>query len=314
MRARIVFMGSPAAAAPALRAAAEIGDVVAVITRPDRPAGRGRKISSTPVAAAAEALGVPVHRPETMRGGEAQALPASLAPDVVLVVAYGRILPRRVLDIPPLGCVNVHFSLLPRHRGAAPVARAILAGDVETGVTLMKLDEGMDTGPILALRSVPIGPDETAGDLTERLADLGADMVRECLPRYLAGRVDPRPQPDEGATLAPPLRKEDGRIRWDRPANDVHRLVRAVNPRPGAFTFLSGVRLLVHRARLLPGVRSPGPGRLLVEGRRLAVGCADGCVELLDIQREGGRRTDAASFLAGFAVPPQAAFEEAQRA
>ncbi|NMC72718.1 MAG: methionyl-tRNA formyltransferase [Myxococcales bacterium] len=306
MKPRIVFLGSPEAAVPSLRAAVRVGEVVAVFSQPDRPAGRGRRCCAPPVAVAARALGLAVHQPPGVRKPEVRALLDALRPDVLLVVAYGRILPPAILEAAPRGCVNVHFSLLPRHRGAAPVAHAILAGDERTGVTLMRLDEGLDTGPVFAQRETPIGPEETAGELTERLAAIGAEMVEAELPRWVAGEVEARPQPAEGATLAPPLDKCDGAIAWDRPAVEVHRRIRAVTPWPGAFGYLEGRRIIVHRARLLPHVASPGPGVVLVQGRRLAVGAADACLELIEVQREGGKRVDAGCFLAGCCPEPGA--------
>ena len=304
MKPRIVFLGSPEAAVPALRAATRVGDVVGVFSQPDRPAGRGRRLCPPPVAVAARDLGLPVHQPPGVRKPEVRELLASLRPDVILVVAYGRILPPPILEAAPRGCVNVHFSLLPRHRGAAPVARAILAGDERTGVTLMRLDEGLDTGPTLARREVAIDPEETAGALTARLADVGAELVEVELPRWVAGELQAQPQPATGATLAPPLDKCDGAICWDRPGAEVHRRIRAVTPWPGAFGYLEGRRIIVHRARLLPYVPSPGAGVVLTEARRLAVGTADVCIELLELQREGGKRTDAGCFLAGCCPEP----------
>ena len=296
---RILFMGSPECAVPSLQAAAAVGNVVAAFTQPDRPCGRGRRCASPPVADAARALGVAVHQPEKIRTPAVRALLDELHPDVILVVAYGRILPPAVLSAAPRGCVNVHFSLLPRHRGAAPVAAAILAGDAETGVTLMLLDEGMDTGPLLVQRAVPLGPEETTGELTERLAVLGAELVRSELPRHLRGELAPRPQPADGATIARMLEKADGAIRWDVPAVEAHRRIRAVSPWPGAFGFVEGRRWIIHRARLLPHVASRGPGVLLCEGKRIAVGAADVCIELSELQREGCKKMPADCFLAG---------------
>jgi methionyl-tRNA formyltransferase len=299
VKPRLVFMGSPEAAVPALRAATRVGEVVGVFSQPDRPAGRGRRLCAPPVATVARELGLPVHQPASVRKPETHALLAGLRPDVIVVVAYGRILPPAVLTAAPRGCLNVHFSLLPRHRGAAPVAHAILAGDDRTGVTLMQLDEGLDTGPTLAQRTVEIGAEETAGELTARLAEVGAELLEVELPRWVAGELAAQPQPPTGATLAPPLDKCDGAIRWDRPAAEVARRIRAVTPWPGAFGYLEGRRIIVHRARLLAHLPTPGAGVVLTEARRLAVGTADGCVELLELQREGGKRTDACCFLAG---------------
>ena len=303
MKPRLVFMGSPAAAVPSLRAVALLGDVVGVFSQPDRPAGRGRRPQPPPVALAAAELGLPLHQPSKIRTPEVAALLAAARPDVILVVAYGRILPASILRAAPRGCVNVHFSLLPRHRGAAPVAHAVLAGDERTGVSLMVLDEGMDTGPVLVQREVAIGGEETAGELTERLADLGAEMVASELPRHLSGELAPRAQPAEGATTAPMLSKSDGALRWDRPAAEIDRRIRALNPWPGAFGFVRGQRWLVHRARPLPGVPSPGPGVLRIRGRQLEVGAADVSLDLLELQREGSRRMDVGRFLAGLAPP-----------
>jgi methionyl-tRNA formyltransferase len=307
VKPRIVFMGSPEGAVPSLRAATRVGDVVGVFTQPDRPCGRGRRCLPPPVAAAALELSLAIHQPAKVRTPEVPALLAALHPDVVLVVAYGKILPTAVLECAPRGCVNVHFSLLPRHRGAAPVAHAILAGDAESGVTLMVLDEGMDTGPTLVQRATPIGAEETTGELTERLAELGASMVETELPRYLSGELHPRPQPAEGATAAGMLEKSDGAILWDRPAAELHRRIRAVTPWPGAYGFVDGRRWILHRTRILPHVASPGPGKMLVEGKRIAVGAADVCLELLEVQREGCRKQAADSFLAGCCPGPDSA-------
>ena len=304
MTTRLVFMGSPEAAVPVLRAATRVGEVVGVFSQPDRPAGRGRRLCSPPVAVVARELGLTVHQPPGVRRPEVRELLAALRPDVILVVAYGRILPPPILEAAPRGCLNVHFSLLPRHRGAAPVAHAILAGDERTGVTLMQLDAGLDTGPTLARREVAIGSEETAGELTARLAVVGAELVELELPRWVAGELAARPQPAAGATLAPPLDKCDGAICWDRPAAEVQRRIRAVTPWPGAFGYLGGRRIIVHRARLLPHLPSPGAGVVLTEARRLAVGTADACVELLELQREGGKRADACCFLAGCCPKP----------
>ncbi|MBI5501496.1 MAG: methionyl-tRNA formyltransferase [Deltaproteobacteria bacterium] len=303
MKPRIVFLGSPAAAVPSLRAAARLGDVVGVLSQPDRPAGRGRHPQPPPVALAARELDLPLHQPAKVRTPDVVELLEGLRPDVILVVAYGKILPPAILRVAPRGCVNVHFSLLPRHRGAAPVAHAILAGDERSGVTLMVLDEGMDTGPVLVQRAVPIGESETAGELTERLATLGAELVESELPKHLAGELAPQRQASEGATLAPMLRKGDGAVRWDRPAAEVDRQVRAVTPWPGAYGFVDGRRWIVHRARPLPGVPSAGPGVLRVEGRHLTAGALDVSLELLELQREGSRRMSVAEFLAGSAPP-----------
>jgi methionyl-tRNA formyltransferase len=247
MSTRIVFMGSPDFALPALRRLLESGhEVVAVYTQPDRPAGRGRTLQAPPAKTLALAHGVPVFQPARVSAPDSVQELARLAPDLIVIAAYGQILKQPVLDIPRRGVLNVHASLLPRHRGAAPVAAAILAGDEETGVTILQTELTLDAGPILAQRRVPISPQDTTGTLTERLAEEGADLLMEVLPAWLDGSLAPTPQDASKVTYAPILHKEDGRVDWGLPAEDIWRRVRAFTPWPGAFTYLDGqpLRLL----------------------------------------------------------------------
>jgi methionyl-tRNA formyltransferase len=304
-RRRTVFMGTPDFAVATLARLIATEDVAAVFTQPDRPAGRGRQLRSAPVKQLAIEHGIPVHQPQSLRADPgAVATLAAMDADVIVVAAYGLILPTTALRAARHGCINVHASLLPRWRGAAPVSHAILAGDTVTGVTLMLLDEGLDTGPLLARREVAIGADETAGALTARLAELGADLLGESLPRFLAGELVPMPQDAAAATFAPRLRPEDGRLDWDDDAPALVRSVRAMEPWPGAFAQLpDGTRLKVHAATALPpDVAPPGAaptGTLIQVGRALAVMTGDGVLRL-DVVHPAGRRTMAgADFLRG---------------
>jgi methionyl-tRNA formyltransferase len=237
---RILFMGTPDFAVPSLRALAEYRepgrlwpaglDLVGVVTRPDKPAGRGRHVAVSPVKQYAQEHGLPVYQPGPLRRPEALTLLQSLAPDLIVVAAFGQILPAEVLRLPTYGCLNVHASLLPRWRGAAPISAAILAGDAEPGVSIMLMDEGLDTGPVLEQAATPIGLDETAGQLSDQLAELGAETLLRTLPRWLGGAIPPQPQDDARATMTRPLHKEDGRLDWTRPADEVARAVRAYTP------------------------------------------------------------------------------------
>lgn len=295
---RVIFMGTPEFAVPTLAILVEEGyDLVAVVTQPDRPAGRGRELTASPVKRYALAHGLPVLQPETLRSPEVVAELAALRPDVIVVAAFGMILRPNVLAIPPKGCINVHASLLPRYRGAAPIAAAILAGDSVTGVTIMLMDEGMDTGPILAQATMEIRPDDTAGTLGERLARQGADLLAVTLPMWLAGELDPQPQPAEGATVCRPLRKEQGQIDWTRPAAEIQRMVRAYQPWPGAFTFWRGQRLKILRSRAVEGTAEPG--RVIRWGEGAAVGTGQGLLALDEVQLAGRRAVSIAEFLRG---------------
>jgi methionyl-tRNA formyltransferase len=304
VRARAIFFGSPAFAVPSLDALAEVAEVVAVVCQPDKPAGRGLALTPPPVKVRAVEKGWPVVQPTKLRTGEFGAWAREQHADVALVVAYGRILPRDVLDAPRLGCVNVHASLLPRYRGAAPITWAVVHGEAETGITLMKLDEGMDTGPTFARVVTPIDPDETAGELGERLARLGADAVRDWLPRYVAGDVTLAPQDDALATLAPMLEKEHGRIDWKQSARRVHDHVRGMSPWPGATTTARGKTLKVHATRVVDAARAgTEPGAVIVADKsRVLVACGEGCVDLASVQLEGKRAMKGSEWAMGRGV------------
>ena len=300
---RIVFMGTPDFAVPALEALARGPHrVVAVVTQPDRPAGRGRRLRPPPVKRAAERLGIgEVWQPERIRGAKGAAFRAwlkALAPDLAVVAAYGQILPKEVLETPRRGCINVHASLLPRWRGASPIQWALLAGDRETGVCIIQMDEGLDTGPVFYCRRVSIAPDETAGTLHDKLAALGAELLPEVVDAIARGEARARPQPEEGATYAPRLTKEDGRLDFTRPAAELERRVRAMQPWPGAYTTVGDRRLKVLAAEVVP--ESGVPGEVLeAAGDRLVVAAGEGALRLMRVQPAGGRPMDARAFLAG---------------
>src|SRR5215211_3455042 len=264
---RIVFMGTPEFAVPSLRACFDIGEVVAVVTQPDKPKGRGHELAAPPVKVLAQSRGVAVLQPPKIRGtGFAESL-RTLAPDVCVVAAYGKILPPDVLEVPKYGCVNVHASLLPRWRGAAPIQWTIAAGDARTGVCLMRMDEGLDTGPVLSCAEIPIGPEDNSQTLHDRLSALGGDLLRRDLPRYLAGELTPVPQPSEGVTHAPMIKKEDGRLDFGRSAAELERRVRAFTPWPGAYVHLRQddrcTLLKIHRARAARTPPGAPPGTVL---------------------------------------------------
>ncbi|MCD6290833.1 MAG: methionyl-tRNA formyltransferase [Anaerolineae bacterium] len=295
---RVIFMGTPEFSVPTLARLVEDGyNVVGVVTRPDRPAGRGRRITQSPVKQYALAHGLRVLQPMTLRKPEPVAELAALRPDVIVVAAFGMILRANVLELPPKGCINVHASLLPRHRGAAPIAAAILSGDPVTGTTIMLMDEGMDTGPILAQATMKIRPDDTAGTLERRLAQQGADLLSATLPMWLAGEIHPQPQPEDQATVCRPIRKEHGRIDWTRPAVEIERMVRAYQPWPGAFTSWRGRMLKILRAHIAEGAADPGEVIPWEDGA--AVGTGHGLLVLDEIQMEGRRALPIADFLRG---------------
>jgi methionyl-tRNA formyltransferase len=300
--ARIVFLGTPDFAVPSLNALADHAsfEVVGVVTQPDRPAGRGRSVRQSPVKERAVMLSLPVFQPETLRKQEAVDHLAAWEPDVLVVAAFGQILRTPVLELAPFGCLNVHASLLPRWRGAAPIQYAIRAGDDETGVTIMKLDEGLDTGPMLARRVIPIAPDETGASLHDRLASLGAELLLPTLAGYLTGEIVPQPQPEEGVTLAPSLKKSAGEIDWTHGAAEIDRQVRAYMPWPGTFTDFEGDLLKVIAGAPLPppGGNAP-PGTLLAERGGLAVQTGDGLYRLEVVQPAGKKQMSGEAFLAG---------------
>ncbi len=294
---RIVFMGTPGFSVPVLEAVAKAGhEVVCVYTQPPRPAGRGKKPRPGPVHARAEALGLPVRHPQSLRDAQEQALFNALETDLAVVVAYGLILPPPVLAAPPLGCLNVHASLLPRWRGAAPIHRAVLAGDAETGVCIMQMEAGLDTGPVLACRATPIGAEDTTGDLHDRLAGMGAALMVEVLGRL--GEIDPQPQGEAGVSYAAKIDKAEARIGWTRPAEEVDRQIRGLSPFPGAWCEIGGERVKLLRSRLAEGRGAPGT---VLGG--FVVACGSGAVEILEAQRPGRRAMKAEEFLRGISLP-----------
>jgi methionyl-tRNA formyltransferase len=290
-------MGSPDFAISSLRALANVHEVVGVITQPDRASGRGRTLKPPTVKTLAQELNLPIMQPEKLKQPDAMEQLTAWSPDLVVVAAFGQILKKDVLDLPKYGCINVHASLLPRWRGAAPINAAILHGDDETGVTIMQMDVGLDTGPMLAKRSIRILPDDTAGSAFEALSTLGADLLIETLPDYLSGKIQPTPQPDEGATYAPMLKKEDGRLDFTQDVNDLERRVRAFNPWPGTFMDFDGMNLKVHRAHVEPG--NALAGERLVEQNQPAVGARGGILVLDEVQPAGKKSMSGKSFLSG---------------
>jgi methionyl-tRNA formyltransferase len=305
MSTRIIFMGSPDFALPSLRALVGKGEsqicpyeVVGVVTQPDRASGRGRELKSPPVKNLALELGLPLIQPEKLREPDAMKQLREWNPDLIVVAAFGQLLKPDVLNLPRFGCINVHASLLPRWRGAAPINAALLAGDDETGVTIMKMDAGLDTGPMLAKESLRLTRDDTAGSVFERLSTLGADLLLASLPDFLAGKLMPIPQPEEGVTYAPMLKKEDGRLDFTRPAEELERRVRAMNPWPGAWFEWDGNLLKVARASVSDAKSQLIGGRFTVEGRP-AVMCSEVALVLDEVQPAGKKSMSGSSFLAG---------------
>lgn len=305
---RIVFMGSPDFATGTLGALLGAGhEIVAVYSQPPRPAGRrGLERQPTPVAGMAEGLGIPVHAPASLKDAEEQARLAALAPDVVVVVAYGLILPQAVLDIPAHDCLNLHASLLPRWRGAAPIQRAIMAGDGETGVCVMRMEAGLDTGPVAMEERVAIGENETAGELHDRLARLGADLMARAVAALSRGALEFRPQPEAGATYARKIDKAETRIDFSRPAQEVHNHIRGLSPFPGAHAGIDlgrgPERVKVLRSELAEG--EGAPGEILNDDDDLVVACGEGAVRLKQLQRAGRPALDGASFRRGTRLEP----------
>jgi methionyl-tRNA formyltransferase len=304
---RLVFLGTPAFAVPTVDALARAGhQILAVVAQPDRPAGRGQALKSPATTAWALANRVPVLQPEKVRDGRLASALSALKPDALVVTAYGRILGPDLLELAPLGAVNVHASLLPRWRGAAPIQWAVASGDVETGVTIMQMDQGLDTGDLLLARTLDIGAEETAEALAPRLASLGGEAIVEALPLLAAGLLVPVRQAAAAVTLAPILEKAHGRLDFTRPAAELACRVRGFTPWPGAFTSISGKVLKVHRAAAAAGQAGPGaPGTATLAGGALRVACGGGTVlELLEVQPEGKKRMAARDFVNG--LPPGA--------
>lgn len=305
---KVVFMGTPDFALPVLQRLLDDGhEVAAVYCQPDRPQGRHFTLTPPPVKTLALQRGLTVLQPESFAGQATRDTLAALAPEVVVVAAYGKLLPQAVLDIPPLGCLNVHGSLLPRYRGAAPIQRAVMHGEKTTGVTIMRMAAGLDAGDMLLTRETEIGPRETAGELFDRLADLGAQALCDAL-RQL-DTLRPVPQDDALATWASPLKKTDGAIDWRRPAAALDAQIRGVTPWPGAYTFLDGKRLKIHEAQPVPGNGAPG---LLLDAQQAVVACGEGALALLQVQPEGARRMSGAEFLRGRRLAPGAQFTTEQ--
>jgi methionyl-tRNA formyltransferase len=301
---RIIFMGTAELACRPLEALCRQPgfDVVAVVTQPDRPRGRELKLQPSPVKALAVQRKLAVLQPERARNPDFIAELGKLAPDLIVVVAFGQILPQSILDLPPHGCLNVHTSILPRHRGAAPIQWAILEGDSETGVTIMKMDAGLDTGPVVAVVRTPILEDDTSATVHDRLAELGAELLVQTIPDYAAGKIVPTPQPAQGATYARKITKEDGRIDWAQPARSIHNRVRAFVPWPGAYTWRTAgeQRNLLKIWKTAPVDATGSPGEVLGSNAgELIIACGEGALRVLELQREGARRMTAAQYLAG---------------
>ncbi|MCC6712301.1 MAG: methionyl-tRNA formyltransferase [Candidatus Dadabacteria bacterium] len=296
---KIVFMGTPEFAVPSLSALIGAGyEVAAVVTQPDRPSGRGKVLTPPPVKTAAEAAGIPVLQPPKIRTEGFFAELSSYSPDLICVTAYGRILPKSILDLPSYGCVNAHASLLPKLRGAAPVNWAIVRGESVTGVTTMLMDEGMDTGDMLLRREVAIEDDDTGETLSRKLSIVGGELLAETLALLEEGGLRPEKQDESLATYAPIIRKEDGLIDWSKPARDIRNLVRGMLPWPGAYTFIGGKMLKVFRSAVSEGEGRPGEV-IKSDGGVLRVAAGEGALDVLELQVEGGKRLGAAAFLAG---------------
>jgi methionyl-tRNA formyltransferase len=301
---RAVFFGTPEIAVPSLRALHDIAEVVGVVTQPDRPAGRGLEQRSPAVKVVAAELGLELTQPVKVRTGELREWLRTRQPDVLVVLAYGRILPVDVLEVAPRGAINLHASLLPRYRGAAPIAWSILRGESETGVSLMQMDAGMDTGPVLSRHALGIGEDETAGELSVRLGELAAEVVRRELPRAVAGELTAEPQDETLATLAPPLEREHGRIDFSRSAAEIKNLVRGLAPRPGAYTSIAGKTLRVSRVRASNRTFEGAPGTVHVHGGEPWISTGAGAVEIESAQLEGRRVASGRDLVNGRALKP----------
>lgn len=296
---RLVFMGTPQFAVAPLQALATAGhEILAVVTRADKPAGRGRVLQPPPVKSAALELGLPLFQPKRVRELDFIDQLRELGPEIIVVAAYGQILPQEILTLPPFGCVNIHASLLPKYRGAAPVNWALIRGENETGITIMQMDEGMDTGGVLVQERVPIDAADTTGTLLEKLSSLGSRMIVHALERISQGTLPATAQDDAAATMAPILRKEDGRIDWTLPAREIHNRVRGLSPWPGAYSFMDGRLVKFLESRVAPGKEQPGSIRA-DNADTLSVGTGEELLTVLRLQPEGKKPMSAAEFLRG---------------
>jgi methionyl-tRNA formyltransferase len=302
---KIVFMGTPEFAVPSLKALADSGEeVAAVVAQPDKPQGRGLKLSPPPTKVFAEERGIPVLQPQGIRTEAFLRELAELNPDIIIVAAYGKILPRSILVLPPFGCINVHASILPEYRGAAPVNWAIARGEKVTGVTIMRMDEGMDTGDILLTREVPIDDDDTGETLSGKLSLAGAELLLLALENLKRGELHPRKQDDSLATYAPMLKKEDGRIDWSKPAGEIRNLIRGMLPWPGAFTLLGGKLLKIYKAAVSEGGAGKEGEVIMAPQGVLRVMTGKGALDILELQIEGGKRLPSRDFLSGRKIEP----------
>lgn len=298
MDIRVIFMGSPEFALPSLRGLHLHSNLVGVVTQPDRQAGRGRKLTPPPVKIMAEELGIEVFQPKTLRTEDAYTKLKQWTSDVIVVAAFGQILRENILNLPPYGCINVHASLLPRWRGAAPINAAILHGDTETGITIMKMDSGLDTGPILSKRAIPITKEDTAGSLSKELAQLGSELLIETLPKYISGEITPSPQPDEGSTYAPMLSKKDGELDFNQAAEFLSRKVRAFNPWPGTFTYWKSQPLKILNS--FPIQQTLGvPGSRTIYDDLPAISTQSGTLVIQNLQPAGKKPMNGQVFLNG---------------
>ena len=292
---KIVFMGTPDFAVPSLQRLISDGhDVVAVYCQPDKPQGRHFVLTPPPVKVAAIEKNIPVLQPNTLKDEQVQQTLAEFAPDIIVVAAYGKLLPKAVLDMPKYGCINVHGSILPKYRGAAPIQWAVINDEPKAGVTIMQMAEGLDTGDMLLVAETEVGADETAGELFDRIAILGADVLSEALEKI--DELEPIKQDDSFACWASPLKKSDGEIDWKKDAKAVYALIRGVSPWPGAYTIFNGKRLKIHKARLCD---KNGEAGALLDEKNLIIGCGSGSVELIEVQLEGAKRISAADFIRG---------------
>jgi methionyl-tRNA formyltransferase len=297
------LVGQASCLSPTDRLEACPTEIAAVVPQPDKPKGRDMKLQFSPVKVLAQKLILPILQPAKARDEKFISELRALKPDLIVVVAYGQILPQSILDLPTFGCVNVHTSLLPKYRGASPIQSAILNGEAETGVTIMKMDAGLDTGAILSQKRIPIAPEDNSQTLHDKLAQLGAELLVETIPNYAAGKISPLPQPAEGATYAAKIKKEDGKIDWNEPAKKILNRLRAFTPWPGAFTFWNGQLLKVWKAQIVG--KSGGAGEILSADKSgLVVACGKDALQISELQREGGKRLTAEQFLAGHPLKP----------